>query len=100
MLARVSSRELTEWAAFEQIEGPIGDARLDHLFAMLQALIANANRDKGKTAYTPEQFMPKWGVARQAERGEMDPQSILRAVKKANKALGGEVVGRADVDPG
>jgi hypothetical protein len=65
---------------------------------MLQATLANVNRAKSVKPYTAEQFMPKWGVAKRQAAGPMDPYELLRAVKKANRALGGEEVKRADGD--
>lgn len=88
MLARVDSRELTEWEAYERVAGPVGDERLDHLFAMLQATIGNVNRSKKQKAYEPEAFMPKWGVAKPAP-GPMSGHEMLEAVKRLNKRMGG-----------
>lgn len=87
----MSSRELTEWAAFEQVYGPIGDERYDHLFAMLQSTLANVNREKKVKPYTFEQFMPGWGKsAEDAERPrEMDPREMLRAAKRITRGMGG-----------
>lgn len=58
---------------------------------MLQATIANVNRGKGQRPYTGEQFTPKWGVMKPT--GPMTGEDMLRAVKKANKAMGGRVEG-------
>jgi hypothetical protein len=35
LLARIDSRELTEWAAFERLYGPLGPVRHDYLTAMV-----------------------------------------------------------------
>lgn len=58
LLGRVSSRELTEWMAYAQME-PFGEERGDIRQAITTSLIANVHRDpkKGKE-YTPEDFMP------------------------------------------
>lgn len=58
---------------------------------MLQATLANVNRGKTQKPYKPEQFMPQWGVAKPT--GPMDPHDMLRAIKRANKAMGGGIVG-------
>lgn len=90
MLARVSSRELTEWAAYEQVSGPIGPERLDKLFGMLASVVANAQRSKRGRPYKPEQFIPKWDPKAAADRRpEMTGEEMLRAVRRANKAMGG-----------
>lgn len=88
MLARVSARELSEWEAYEGLAGPIGAERFDHLFAMLASVIANVNRGKGQRPYKGEQFMPKWEKRAPVQDG-MDGESMLRAVKRIHKAMGG-----------
>lgn len=88
MLARITSRELTEWEAYENVAGPIGDERLDQLFGMLQATIANVNRSKRTRPYQTQQFLPRWGKAPEAQ-GPMSGEDMLRAVKKINRTLGG-----------
>ena len=70
--------------------GPIGDERLDHLFAMLQATIANVNRSKGHRPYESKQFLPKWGHEA-PKQGPMSGEDMLRAVKRLNKQMGGKV---------
>lgn len=87
----MSSRELTEWEAYEAVAGPIGlGERLDDLFAMLASVIANVNRGKGQRPYKAEQFKPKWERrAAVQQTGEMDPEQMLRTVKRIHKAMGG-----------
>jgi hypothetical protein len=55
---------------------------------MLQATIANVNRGKNQKAYEPDNFMPKWGVAKPTP-GPMTGHDMLEAVKKLNKGMGG-----------
>ena len=70
--------------------GPVGDSRFDLLFAMLSSVIANVNRSKRSKPLKPEQFMPKWdSKARPERRPEMSGEEMLRAVKRAHRALGG-----------
>lgn len=88
LLERIDSRELTEWEAFERLEGPIGDARLDQLFAALQATIANVNRSKKSKAYEPQQFLPRWGIAKRSDEPSSD-EALARKVKSIHKAMGG-----------
>lgn len=52
LLARTSSRELTEWMAYEAVE-PFPAQRLELYLAQVAMLIANANRDPKKR---PEPF--------------------------------------------
>jgi hypothetical protein len=90
LLARISAHELAEWQAYEEISGPIGDERLDKLFAMLASIIANSNRAKRAKPYTAEQFIPKWDAGARPERKpEMNGEEMLRAVKRYNRTMGG-----------
>lgn len=84
LLERVSSRELTEWQAYEQIAGPLGPARGDVQSAIVAATVANANRGKGKPA-TPADFIPEW------DRKPQTVEEQLRLVYAMNAALGGSV---------
>ena len=85
----MTSRELTEWEAYEAVAGPVGDDRLDYLFAMLQATIANVNRGKRQKAYEPDQFLPRWGPARE-RTGPMSGDDMLRKVKQMHRSMGGK----------
>lgn len=64
LLTRISAAELTEWVAFERIEGPIGSRRGDLQAAIVAATVANANRGKGSKPASPSDFMPDWGRQR------------------------------------
>lgn len=86
----MSSRELTEWEAYERATGPIGEERLDRLFGMLASVIANVNRTKQQRPFRAEQFIPKWDRDAPPERApEMSGDEVLRAVRRAHKAMGG-----------
>jgi hypothetical protein len=90
LLARIDSVELTAWEAYENVAGPIGAERDDYLFAVLCSVIANANRTKRSKPFEPKQFMPKWDPnALPERRPAMTGEEILRAAKRAHKALGG-----------
>jgi len=59
LLARISSKELTEWMVYSQVEPFGADAGyLGH--AITASTIANANRPKGHKPYDVEEFMPKF----------------------------------------
>ncbi|MDX3235649.1 hypothetical protein PV392_08110 [Streptomyces sp. ME03-5709C] len=79
----MSSAELTEWIAYEQITGPLGGARDDLLMSILASVIANTNRGKGRKA-KPADFLPKWDRSRR-----MDWQEMLAAVRGINRQMGG-----------
>lgn len=53
-----SSRELTEWQIFAEVE-PFGEARADLRDAMIASLIANVNRDPQSRPqpFTPDDFL-------------------------------------------
>jgi hypothetical protein len=89
LLARTSSRELTEWIAFEKVTGPL-DSRLrtDIAAGIVAATVHNAQGAKRKAK--PSDFMPTWFKRRKS------PAEIWQDVLKANSALGGLVRHRAD----
>lgn len=83
LLRRVSSAELTEWMAYEQISGPLGAARGDVQAAIVAATIANAMSSKKGRRFTPKDFIPEW------DRRPQTWQEQLELVKQLNKAFGG-----------
>ena len=86
LLARISSRELSEWLAFYKVE-PFGEKRADLRAAVVAAAVANTARDpkKRKKPFTPADFMPRF--ERKRERQSWEEQ--LRMVEMFNVALGG-----------
>lgn len=84
LLARTTSRELTEWQAYERMTGPL-DARLrgDISAGIIAATVANSNGAKKKAR--PSDFLPTWFKRRKTS------QEIWAEVVKANAALGGSV---------
>lgn len=60
-MRRISGRELAEWAAFEELYGPIGiEARLDVAAALIAERITNClTKSKGRPP-TQDDFMPEW----------------------------------------
>jgi hypothetical protein len=79
MLRRMSSRTLTEWMAYHDLE-PFGDGLQDIHFANITALLANANRKKGSGAAQPKEFR-LWKEVRQ-----FDPQEFFNNLKSALKS--------------
>ena len=76
MLARMSSRTLTEWMAYHQLE-PFGDELLDIHLAQLTAAVINANRGKGKAAMEPKKAR-LWKIIE-----KFDPQDYFDNLKDA-----------------
>jgi hypothetical protein len=60
LLGEISSRELTEWFAFDQVE-PIGGRRGDLQAGVVAATVANVNRAKGSREYRITDFVPEYG---------------------------------------
>lgn len=87
LLSRVSSRELTEWMAYERLTGPL-DSRLrgDISAGVIAATVANSAG--AKSTARPADFLPTW-----YERPKT-PEEIWQEVMKANAAMGGHVVTR------
>ncbi|MFE9381774.1 hypothetical protein ACFYMO_00835 [Streptomyces sp. NPDC007025] len=82
LLARTSSRELTEWQAYERVTGPLDiRARLDISAGVVAATVANSAGAKKKAK--PSDFIPTWFKRKRS------PEEIWADVMKANAALGG-----------
>lgn len=83
LLDRISSRELTEWMIFYQLE-PFGSEAgyLGH--AITSATIANANRGKGR-ALQPKDFMPVF-----QSKKEQTPEEMLQFAQMMTLAMGGQ----------
>jgi len=71
-LANISSRELSEWIAYDAVS-PIGESRLDLLFAYLMAVLVNVHKGKDDTPASPEDFLIDFW----AERVEREPEQSL-----------------------
>lgn len=83
LLARIDSRELSEWVAYEQITGPLGPERSDIHAGIIAATIANSNRGKGSKKAKPADFIPKW------DKPKQDTAQQLTAIQQINAAFGG-----------
>lgn len=86
LLGRISSRELSEWLAYAQVE-PFGPERADLRAGIIAATVANAHRDKKKKArpYQAKDFTPRFG-----QRRERSPETLLQKVEMINALLGGK----------
>ncbi len=86
LLREISSVELTEWMAYEQITGPLGPRRGDYQAAQITATLLNVHRGKGRKARSTEEVLLRWD-----EREPMSPEEIYSRVRQINTALGGTV---------
>jgi len=85
LLDRISSAELTEWAAFYQLE-PFG-TEVDMLgHAITAATIANVNRGKGHKALSPKDFMPEFEKAGHVQSAD----EMLQFAEMMTAAMGGQ----------
>ncbi|MFA5161866.1 MAG: DUF4035 domain-containing protein [Elusimicrobiales bacterium] len=82
LLSRVSSRELTEWQTYYELE-PFGEDRADLRAGIVASTVANVSRKSGTKPYKAQDFMPKFGKEKQ------DWREQLEMVKAINAALGG-----------
>ena len=81
-LAHISSRELSEWAAFDAQE-PIGERRVDLLVAYLMSLIANVNRGKDQKAFEVKDFLLDFWPEQKRESGQSleEQRAILEMMR-------------------
>jgi hypothetical protein len=88
MLTRTSSRELTEWAAYEREFGVLGPERGD-LHASLLAYTVAAAAPRGKKSRRPrlKDFQFRWGTKQKQTSDEILAlfQKIANAQKEAEK---------------
>ena len=84
LLNRISSREITEWMAFGQLE-PFG-AEAGYIgHAITASTVANVNRAKGQKAYKITDFMPAMG-----RKEPQTPEEMIQFAEMYTIALGGQ----------
>ena len=89
LLGRISSRELTEWMAFSQLEPFGADAGfLGH--AITSRTVANVNRPKGQKAYEVKDFMPNY------ERKKQSVEEMVQIAQMMTIGLGGKDLRKED----
>jgi len=100
----LSSREVTAWQAYYQVE-PFGEYKADLRMAMLLSLLANIYRDDKKhpQPFTVEDFMPAcWKEERREEGIEVDPMQkaniILNSMMTWAAKTGADIVVKENND--
>jgi hypothetical protein len=88
LLGKCSAQELTDWAAYEHIEGPLGATRGDIQAGIVAATIANVNRGKSSRHFKPSDFMVQWDRPR-----AQTPQAMRSLMIALTRKLGGTVRG-------
>lgn len=83
LLARVSSRELSEWIAYSNLE-PWGEKRADLRAGIVASTVANTARDRKKRGkpFSPAEFMPDFDAKEQKQTMEQQ-QEIARMFARA-----------------
>lgn len=98
LLARISSRELSEWIEYAKME-PFGEERADLRAGIIASTFANLYRKKGKKPLQPQDFMPKFGTATGATEEGPAPvrtktarstEELLKVAEMWNTAFGGK----------
>jgi hypothetical protein len=87
LLREISSRELTEWMAYDRFD-PIGHFRSDIQAALLASVIANVNRDprKRRRPYEIKDFLLRFEPEPVME---LSIEETVAFVRQLNRALGG-----------
>jgi len=84
LLKRISSREITEWMAFSQLEPFGADAQyVGH--AITASTIANVNRGENTPAYSAADFMPKFGT-----KDTQTVEDMIQTAEVITHAFGGK----------
>lgn len=97
LLERVGSHELTQWMAYEQLEGLLGPARFDWLNAHLIWALAEVHRNpkRRRRRYKLEDFLLWRRKEAQPEPEAADWQSIRDKLRATlGKASAGQTEGR------
>lgn len=81
----MSSRELSEWMAYERVAGPLGGQRIDVAAALISATIANVNREPRTQAYPVTDFLVDWDGP--AEPASMSPDELWAQIRQAHAAI-------------
>lgn len=85
LLERATSAELTEWAAYEKVSGPLGGERGDVQAALVAYHVVTALGAKG---VRPDRLVPRW------DRGPAQDWRQMKAAAEAHTRLaGGSVAG-------
>lgn len=87
LLASIDSVELTEWMAFERLEG-FGSLVDDLRIGQVAATVANVNRDSKARPqpFRPSDFMPQLGAELDRHQAGMAPP-VASADPKARSAM-------------
>ena len=86
LLQTMDSKELSEWAAYYSIE-PFGHFRSSDLPAgIIASTIANCNRTKSSTAFSPKDFMPIGEHTKPTIMEESDMLEVMKQMAEQSNA--------------
>lgn len=92
LLEVLTSKQLSEWMAFAQLE-PFGERNRDLSIGLMTSLLANVNRDKKrkKEPFVPEDFMPstyemRLRIKKEQEQKENSSNFLLTAFRSLRDA--------------
>jgi hypothetical protein len=89
MLASMPWRIWRGWIEYAKVE-PFGEERADLRAGIIAATVANCMaRGKGKPAFRPSQFMPKFNAEPRSRF--VSPEEQLKKIIITTRMLGGEV---------
>jgi len=78
LLARIDSRELAEWIAFNSTD-PIDQRwRTDLAGGVVASTIANVNRTKSSKTFTPSDFMPMHQKPEPEQQSDDEMKDIMK----------------------
>ena len=86
LLGRISSRDLSEWMAFSQLE-PFGTEAGYVGNAITSMTVANVNREKGQKAYELMDFMPTRKKKKEQSVSEMIQIAQVMTIGMGGKDL-------------
>lgn len=85
----MSSREVSEWMAYEKVTGPLGPERQDHLSALSAYYIASA---LGVKKLRVDKLLPKWDRS-----SGMKWQDFKAYAEAITRQQGGRVIRKDEV---
>lgn len=93
LLSRISSRELSQWIEFYQLE-PLGNEASYYGSAVVASTVANVHRAKGSKAYKVEEFLPRFGKRKESQSVD----EMLQFARMMTVAMGGQDLRDKGVD--
>lgn len=87
--ARISSRELSEWMAYETVTGPLAHRRGDIQAATVAAVVANSQKSKRAKKSKISDFVIDYDKRRRGRSA--GPHELLAKLRSATRRMGGTV---------